>query len=83
MKSFSDTPMCDLAVQRRIPERTTRIKHGTRFYHTRLLAEDYKSPALCEITRVAQGVVYYRPVAGGVSEYTPIERFPRIVRAYA
>lgn len=34
---------------------------GFRFYHSRVLGED-NSPQLYEVSRVARGTVYYRPV---------------------
>lgn len=54
----------------------SRLKVGVRFYHSRVLNER-NQPALYIVTRIAQGVVYYRPVAGGHSQCCPIEQFPR------
>jgi hypothetical protein len=88
MKSFNDTPMCDLVVQRRIPERTSSAlvpTFGMRFLHSQLLTSDYKSPQLCQVTRVAHGMVYYRCVDEGVlrghPELCSAENFRRYVKA--
>lgn len=68
-------------------------KKGFRFYHKRVLsteAFDGKTPQLFEVTRVAQGVVYYRPVYVyrngdqtreqlGSPDYMPREKFCGIV----
>lgn len=59
-------------------------KRGLRFHHARILSHDYDgiTPQLCAVTRVALGVVYYRPVyfhgereTLGAAEYATAERF--------
>lgn len=44
-----------------MPDKIT-PKKGQRFYHKTWLSPRDNSPQLFEITRVATGVVYYRPV---------------------
>lgn len=56
------------------------VKVGDRFLHARLLRDDYRTPQECRITAIRQGVVYYKPVDGGGSEYIEIEKFPNIVK---
>lgn len=56
---------------------------GHRFYHARVLAED-GGPQLYEVSRIARGTVYYRPVyedGPGKPDCCPIEEFPRWSRA--
>lgn len=62
-----------------------KAKRGLRFYHAKWLDEDYK-PALCQVTRIANGVVYWRQVhthdAGEMlsgAMYTPAEKFSESV----
>jgi hypothetical protein len=43
------------------------IKRGYEFTHNRWLEDDYKTPVVAVVTRVAQGVVYYAPKSGGTS----------------
>jgi len=60
---------------------------GLRFYHTRVLDSmkfDGKSPQLYQVTRVASGMAYYRPVYDygereelGSADCCPIEQFER------
>lgn len=68
------------------------IKKGLKFFHARVLDTqkfDGYTPALYEVTRIAQGVVYYRPVFDvclpsqrlGRPEYDTIEHFPKIVKS--
>ena len=67
-------------------------KKGTRFLHARILDEEalrktpsVSQPALCEVTTVRDGCVYYRIVGqdnqvAGKSEYTTLDRWPTIVK---
>jgi hypothetical protein len=55
---------------------------GDRFIHARVLTEDYR-PAVCTISKIAQGVVYYR--VGGEKKarnYFPIEQAARWVKEW-
>lgn len=61
---------------------------GLRFRHSRVVNwDDHKTPALYEVTKVARGAVYYRPVydagiAGserlGKAEYCTLEYWPKV-----
>jgi hypothetical protein len=63
-------------------------KKGDRFLHLRVLDVrlfDGKTPQLYQVTRVARGCVYYRPVYNrlngedlGSCEYCLLETFPKI-----
>lgn len=53
---------------------------GFRFHHSRVIEAD-GSPMLYEVTKIARGTVYYRPVDGGGSECCPVEDFARIVKS--
>ncbi len=35
---------------------------GFQFFHARVLTEDMKSQQLYEITKIAKGIIYYRPI---------------------
>ena len=60
---------------------------GFRFYHSRVLDTqkfDGKSPQLYQVTKIAAGTVYYRPVIDygtretlGSPDCCPVEQFPR------
>lgn len=43
-------------------EKVTEPVVGMRFLHSRVLEPDGKTNQLFKITRIAQGIVYYRPV---------------------
>lgn len=68
---------------------TTPIK-GMQFLHSRVLDTmkfDGKTPQLYQVTRIAQGCVYYRPVYDygtrvelGKAEYCLIENFGKVVK---
>lgn len=58
-------------------------RRGLRFLHLRILDSaaldrGERKPALCEVTAVRRGEVYYRPVAGGASERASTGRFAEI-----
>jgi len=54
-------------------------KPGLRFEHARVLGPDNR-PAAYIVTRVAQGVVWYRQAdERKAKEYCPVDEFPRIV----
>ena len=60
---------------------------GMKFFHKYYLTEDKKSPLKCKVTKIAQGVVYYRPIycknekiVLGKASYIDIDKFPSIVR---
>ena len=44
-----------------------KLHRGQWFFHTKWLDRDGVSPLRCVITRVAKGMVYYRPAGGGES----------------
>jgi len=55
------------------------------FFHKHYLTEDKKSSLKCKITKIEQGVVYYRPIyfengnqTLGKANYIEIEKFPTI-----
>ena len=59
---------------------------GMKFFHKHYLTEDKKSPLKCKVTKIAQGVVYYRPIYRnndkiiyGKASYIDIDKFPSIV----
>ena len=59
------------------------IQRGMKFLHKRVIDATTKRPMLYEVTRLANGGVYYRPVDGGKSEYCEIETFePRVVKEW-
>jgi len=47
--------------------RTDLPKVGLRFAHRRIIEADSRAPMLFVVSAVRRGVVYYRPVDGGVS----------------
>lgn len=52
---------------------------GLRFYHSRVLGAD-NAPQLYEVSRIARGTVYYRPVSNeglGKPDCCPINQFDR------
>lgn len=49
---------------------------GRQFLHARVLGEDGK-PARYVVTKIALGMVYYRPVDGGAPSCCLIEDFPK------
>lgn len=65
-------------------------KRGDIFEHASFLSSAHlpeRVPLKCKVTKVAQGVVYYRPFYGvhedgsewlGAPSYTPLDRFPEI-----
>lgn len=67
------------------------LSKGAKFYHKRILDVqkfDGKSPQLCVVTKIAQGVIYYRCDYGqhddgtpwtGTGGYFPIEQLDRWV----
>jgi len=64
------------------------IKRGAEFTHAHFMNCE-REPLLCRVTRVAQGVVYYRPVYGkhddgtdwlGSPAYIGVEDFQDIAR---
>lgn len=54
---------------------TLPIKRGFRFLHSHFVHADYCTPEEYVVTRVAQGVVYYRPTDGGCPMYCRVEDF--------
>lgn len=52
-------------------------KVGFRFFHKRVLNPDLKTPMEFVVTRIAKGIIYYRPVNGGGSQNCKIEDFDR------
>lgn len=55
------------------------LKRGDRFFHARVLEPGTLRPMEYVVTRVAQGMVWYRPTDGGKSECTEIENFHKII----
>lgn len=51
---------------------------GHEFVHARVMDAE-RRPMRYRVTRVARGVVYYRPVDGGGCECSPIEDFWKVV----
>ena len=58
------------------------ILKGMIFRHTKWLDDSYKRPLVCKITKVAQGLVYYRPVDGGAPMFFPIEERARWIKDF-
>ena len=59
---------------------------GFRFYHSRVLSEDMKSQQLYEVSKVVQGMIYYRPVYNevlGKGEKCEYNDFPRWIQRAA
>lgn len=54
-------------------------QRGERFLHRRVRDAETGRPMEYQVTRVARGYVYYRPVSGGHSECCPVEDFSRVV----
>lgn len=52
---------------------------GLCFRHSRVLDANNK-PMAYVVTKVAKGVVYYKPLDGGRSEYTGVAEFGKIVK---
>lgn len=52
---------------------------GLEFDHARVIDTD-KRPMRFVVTRIARGMVYYRPVSGGSPQCCPVEEFPRWVK---
>ena len=60
----------------------TRPRIGLRFLHARILDGPTNQPALCTVSAIRQGVVYYR--VGDerkASEYVPLEGWPTVCKA--
>jgi hypothetical protein len=55
------------------------VKRGLQFQHARVIDPDTREPLLYVVTRVASGVVYYRPVTGGGAQCSTLLDFPRWV----
>lgn len=56
------------------------LKRGTKFLHSKWLDENHL-PLLCEVTRVAQGVVYWKPVGTEKAKtYFPIDDAGKYVK---
>jgi hypothetical protein len=54
-------------------------KPGTVFEHARILTEDYSGRAVCVVTAVRRGCVYYTVNGSGRSlEYATLERWPQV-----
>lgn len=62
---------------------TANPKRGDEFVHARWLEEDGVTPLRCRVTRVARGVVYYRPADNGAPEYISREKFQTVVQSTA
>lgn len=63
--------------------RKMKPKRGMRFEHNRILAEDLKSPAICTVTCVRHGAVYYCVGEGRkADEYYLPERESNVVRRW-
>jgi hypothetical protein len=56
------------------------LKRGTVFEHTRWLNEKRDGGLLCRVTRVARGVVYWRPLDGGTPMKFGIEEAANYVK---
>jgi hypothetical protein len=50
---------------------------GLIFAHRRIINED-KTPMLYQVTRISEGVIFFRPLDKGHSECIEIERFDKI-----
>lgn len=64
------------------------LRKGLRFKHSRVVNwDDHKTPATYEVTRIARGMVYYRPVYDeglpserlGAAEQCTREYFPKVM----
>jgi hypothetical protein len=55
-------------------------KRGLRFFHAHFLNEERDGPMEFVVTRVARGVVYYRPADGGSPMKCGLEEFPRYAK---
>ena len=62
---------------------TEKIRPGMKFEHTKWLADDYKTPAVCRVTKADQGVVYF--AIGDEKkgkQYFPLEQESRWVKRW-
>lgn len=55
------------------------MKRGDLFTHAHWLDANHR-PLRCRVTRVADGVVYWKPIDGGKSMYFPITESARYVK---
>jgi hypothetical protein len=56
------------------------MKRGDTFTHARWLDTDHK-PLRCVVTRVARGLVYWRPIDGGSPMYFELSKASQYVKA--
>lgn len=56
------------------------LKKGTEFHHSKWLEANNKDPLHAVVTRVAHGVVYWKPKSGGKSMYFPQEDAHKYVK---
>ncbi len=52
---------------------------GQKFLHSRVIDPVTKSPAVYEVTKIAKGEIYYRPIDGGKTERTGLASFSKVV----
>lgn len=60
-------PRADLTAMR-----LTVLKQGAHFLHATWI-NDANAPLECVVTRIAKGIVYWRPAAGGKPMYFPAD----------
>ncbi len=51
------------------------VKRGLRFEHQHFLDDTLKRPMIHVVTRVARGLVYYRPADGGSCSFRDVKGF--------